>query len=142
MFSDRIENHGVKEMPLISIKTFSAALFSAGCLLTGCAQISSHEARHNTNILKAEQDTRTPGEHAALAKHFEEAAKEMHSKANEQKKLLTRYEEKHYLYDRAPHDLEAHTRALILKYEQAANACSEAAVSHRKMASEPAELKK
>lgn len=66
----------------------------------------------------------------------------MQSKANEQKKLLKRYEEKHYLYDRQPHDLEAHTRALILKYEQAAKACAEEAIYHRKMASEATELKK
>lgn len=125
-------------MSLIKIKTFSAALFVASCLLAGCA----HEARRSPDVLKAEQDTRTSGEHAALAKHFEEAAKEMQSKANEQKKLLKRYEEKHYLYDRQPHDLEAHTRALILKYEQAAKACAEEAIYHRKMVSEAAELKK
>lgn len=128
-------------MPLIRIKTFSAALFAVG-LLTACAQMNSNEARRNTNIIKAEQDSRTPDEHVALAVHFEEAAKEMRLKANEQKKLLKHYEEKHYLYDRQPHDLEAHTQALIRKYEQAAKACEEAAVSHRKMASESAELKK
>lgn len=122
-------------------KPFFAVLFAVS-LLTACAQMSSHEAGRNANIVKAEQDARTAGEHAALAKHFEEAAKEMQLKANEQKKLLKRYEEKHYLYDRQPHELEAHTQALILKYEQAAKACEEAAVSHRKMASEAAELKK
>lgn len=128
-------------MPLIRIKTFSAALFAAGCLLTGCAQISAPEARGKTGIPKAEQDTRTPSEHAILAKHFEEVAKEMQAKADIQKSLLKRYEEKHYLYDRAPHDLEAHTSALIRKYEQAAKTCTEEAIYHRKMASESAQLK-
>jgi hypothetical protein len=125
----------------VKIKTFLSALFAIGWL-TACAQMSSHEAGRNTNIIKAEQDARTPDEHVALARHFEEAAKEMQLKANEQKKLLKRYEEKHYLYDRQPHELEAHTQALILKYEKTAKACAEAAAAHRKMASKAAELKK
>lgn len=116
------------------------SLFISG-MLTACTSINSREADRSETIIQAERDARTPAEHTELAKHFEESAKELQLKANEQKKLLLRYKSKHYLYDRAPHDLEAHTQALILKYEQAARTCMAAAASHRKMASEATEPK-
>ena len=116
------------------------SLFISG-MLTACISMNSREADRSETIIQAERDARTPAEHMELAKHFEESAKELQSKANEQKKLLLRYKSKHYLYDRVPHDVEAHTQALILKYEQAARTCMAAAASHRKMASEATELK-
>jgi hypothetical protein len=119
---------------------FLLSLFFTG-LLTACANLDFHGAGRFETTIQAEPNTRTPEEHIALAKHFEESAKELQLKANEQKKLLLRYKSKHYLYDRAPHDLEAHTQALILKYEQAAKTCIAAAASHRKMASEASKLK-
>lgn len=115
-------------------------LFFTG-LLTACANIDSRETDRSETVIQAEQDARTPAEHIALAKHFEESAKELQLKANEQKKLLLRYKSKHYLYGWEPHDVEAHTQALILKYEQAAKTCLAVAASHRKMASEAKELK-
>jgi hypothetical protein len=119
---------------------FLLSLFFSG-LLTACASMDSREAGRSETVTQAERDTRTPEQHLALAKHFEESARELQSKANEQKKLLLRYKNKHYLYDRAPHDIEAHTQALILKYEQAAKTCMAAAASHEKMALEAKEPK-
>lgn len=116
------------------------SLFISG-MLTACTGMDSRQADRSETIIQAERDARTPTEHTELAKHFEESAKELQLKANEQKKLLLRYKSKHYLYDRVPHDLEAHTQALILKYEQAAKTCMAAAAAHRKMASEARELK-
>jgi hypothetical protein len=119
---------------------FLLSLFFTG-LLTACANMYSKEADRTDPILQAERDARPPAEHAALAKHFEESAKELQLKANEQKRLLARYKSKHYLYGWEPHDIEAQTQALILKYEQAAKICMAAAASHRKMASEASDLK-
>ena len=119
---------------------FLLSLFSTG-LLTACANLDLHGADRSETIIQAEQDTRTPQEHIVLAKHFEESAKELQLKANQQKKKLLRYKSKHYLYGWEPHDVEAQTQALILKYEQAAKTCMAAAISHRKMASEASELK-
>jgi hypothetical protein len=110
-------------------------------LLTACANMNSSETGRSETIIQAEPDARTPAEHIRLAKHFEESAKELQLKANEQKKLLLRYKSKHYLYGWEPHDVEAHTEALILKYEQAAQTCMAVAASHRKMASEATEHK-
>jgi hypothetical protein len=103
--------------------------------------MDSREADRSETIIQAEQDSRTLAEHMMLAKHFEESAKELQLKANEQKRLLLRYKSKHYLYGWEPHDIEAQTQALILKYEQAAKTCMAAAASHRKMAAEANELK-
>lgn len=119
---------------------FLLSLFFTG-LLTACANTDIREGDRSETFIQAERDTRTPAEHMALAKHFEESAKELQLKANEQKKLLLHYKSKHYLYGWEPHDVEAQTQALILKYEQAAKTCMAAAISHRKMASEASELK-
>lgn len=116
------------------------SLFISG-MLTACASMNSREADRSETIIQAERDARTPAEHAALAKLFEESAKELQLKANQQKRLLLRYKSKHYLYGWEPHDVEAQTQALMLKYEQAAKTCMAAAASHRKMASEARELK-
>ena len=61
-------------------------LFVTG-LLTSCANMNSLETGHSGSIIQAERDIRTPAEHIALAKHFEESAKELQLKANEQKKF-------------------------------------------------------
>jgi hypothetical protein len=98
--------------------------------------MSSLESSSRKAILIAEKDSRTPDDHAALAKLFEGAATELKLKAEEQKRLLKRYQEKHYLYGWLPHDIEAHTQALIWQYEHAAKLCADAAIAHREMASE------
>ena len=119
---------------------FLLSLFFTG-LLTACANTDIREGARSETLIQAERDTRTSEEHVALAKHFEESAKELQLKANQQKRLLARYKSKHYLYGWEPHDAEAQTQALILKYEQAAKTCMAAAESHRKMAAEGGELK-
>jgi hypothetical protein len=116
-------------------KDIFAILVIAG-LLPGCAQMSPLEPSYRKAILIAEKDSRTPNDHVALAELFEGAATQLTLKAEEQKRLLKRYQEKHYLYGWLPHDIEAHTQALIWQYEHAAGVCAEAAITHRTMASE------
>mgnify|MGYP001548512874 CR=1 FL=1 len=60
------------------------SLFISG-MLTACISMNSREADRSETIIQAERDARTPAEHMELAKHFEESAKELQSKANEQK---------------------------------------------------------
>lgn len=50
----------------------------------------------------------------------ENAAGEMQTKAEEQKRLLEHYEEKSYLYGRQAQDLKSHTAALVRKYNEVA----------------------
>lgn len=107
-------------------------------LLAACAQISPHEAVQNTNIRRAAQNARTPSDHDALSNYFENAAKEMQTKVDEQKKLLEYYEEKGYLYGRQAQDLKSHTAALLHKYEANVEENIREAAAHRQMALEQA----
>ena len=117
-------------------RTFLAAM-SLG-LLAACAQITPLEAVQNTNVRKASQNARTRSDHDALAKYFEDTARQMHSKAGEQKKLLEHYQEKSYLYGRQAQDLKSHTSALVRKYEETEEASIREAALHRRMAQEAA----
>ncbi|HEY6043959.1 MAG TPA: hypothetical protein VIU43_03580 [Nitrosospira sp.] len=107
-------------------------------LLAACAQMSPHEAVQNPTIRKAAQNARTRSDHDVLTRYFEGAAKEMQTKAAEQKQLLEHYEEKGYLYGRQAQDLKSHTAALVRKYEETAEENMKEATLHRRMASEMA----
>jgi hypothetical protein len=120
----------------MNTRTFFAVL-SIG-VLASCAQMSPHEAVQNPTIRKAAQTARTRSDHDALSRYFEGAAKEMQTKAAEQKKLLEHYEEKGYLYGRQAQDLKSHTAALVRKYEETAEENIKEATIHRKMATEMA----
>src|SRR5688500_13517110 len=113
-------------------RVFFAAM-SLG-VLASCAQITPLEAVQNTNIRKASQNARTRTDHDVLAKYFEDTAKQMHTKAEEQRKLLEHYEQKGYLYGRQAQDLQSHTSALVRKYEETEEASIKEAALHRQMA--------
>ena len=115
-------------------RTFFTAL-SLG-LLAACAQMSPYEAVHNTNVRKISQNARTRSDHDALTRYFEDAAREMQAKAEEQKKLLEHYQEKSYLYGREAQDLKSHTAALVRKYKEIAEENIKEASVHRQMALE------
>ncbi len=59
----------------------------------------------------------------------------MQAKAKELKLLLEHYEDKSYLYGKKAQDLQAHTEALVRKYENAAKTDAAEAASHRQIAS-------
>lgn len=101
-------------------------------LLASCAQMNPHPM----DMTQAVQNAKTPTDHTSLAKHYEDAAKEMLSKAQEHKKMLEGYESNTSHYGRQALDLQAHCRNLINAYEQAAKANTDMADSHRKMAAE------
>lgn len=103
-------------------------------LLVSCAPMSRYEAVKSPVILKAVQNARTYNNHNALAKRFENLAKEMHMQAEEQKRLLEHYQEKSYLYGRQAQDRKSHTWALMHRYEQAAKTSLSKAAAHRQMA--------
>jgi aldehyde:ferredoxin oxidoreductase len=109
-------------------------VISALGILAACAPMSRYEAVKSPAILKAVQDARTYIDHNALAKRFENLAKEMRIKAEEQRRLLEHYQEKSYLYGRQAQDRKSHTWALMHRYEQAAKTSLSKAASHRQMA--------
>ncbi len=118
-------------------RTFFAAL-SLG-LFASCAQMGLHDAIQNTSARKAAQSARMRIDHDALSKYFENAAREMHAKAKEQKQLLDHYESKSYLYGRQAQDLKSHTEAMVRKYEDRAEENIKEAAAHRQMARELAQ---
>jgi hypothetical protein len=103
-------------------------------LLVACAPMSRYEAVKSPAILKAVRDAKTYNDHNALAKGFENLAKEMRMQAEEQRKLLEHYQEKSYLYGRQAQDLKSHTWALMHRYEQAAKTSLGKAATHRQTA--------
>ena len=101
-------------------------------LLASCAQMNPHPM----DMTQAIQTARTPAEHNVLAKHYDDAAKEMQSKIEEHKKMIEQYEAQRQYYGKRGPDMESMCRALIHSYEQAAKANMDMADSHRKMATE------
>ncbi len=89
------------------------------------------------NMTEAIQNAKSRSDHEALAKHYEDAAKEMQLKADEHKKLLGEYETRNALYDgRHTQNLISHCKRLVRIYEQAAAENLSMADSHRQMAAE------
>jgi predicted ribosome quality control (RQC) complex YloA/Tae2 family protein len=111
---------------------------------------SSAFAVGNTDVHPSRQNVGTASEHEAVEKYYEEEARKRHeivakyyedeagkmqAKAKELKLLLEHYEDKSYLYGKKAQDLQAHTEALVRKYENAARTDATEAASHRQIAS-------
>lgn len=105
-----------------------AMLLTIG-LLSACAEMDPHPM----DMSQAVQNAASKADHEELAKHYEEAAKEMQLKADEHKKLLSHYESKSYRYGRQAQDFKAHCERLINDYEKAAEENLEMAKMHRQM---------
>lgn len=98
------------------------------------ALIPSVVAADNYDIGSAARNAATRSDHEAVAKYYEDVAREMQAKVQEKKELLEQYENKSYLYGRQAQDLKAHADALVNKYEKLAKAHLQEAVVHRQMA--------
>ena len=88
------------------------------------------------DMTQAVQSAKTRSDHDALAKHYEDAAKEMQAKAAEHKKMLVQYEARKSLYGKQGQPLISHCQGLIRIYEQAAKENIGMAQSHRELAAE------
>lgn len=86
------------------------------------------------DVDSAMKNATTAHDHEAVAKYYREMAKEMQAKQQEQKQLLEEYESHSYLYGRQAQDLQAHTDALVRKYEKEAKASMKEAELHHQMA--------
>jgi endonuclease III len=98
-------------------------------LLSACAEMNPHPM----DMSQAVQSASSKADHEALAKHYEETAKEMQLKVDEHKKLLSLYQSKSYLYGKQAEDFKAHCQRLINDYEKAAEENMEMAKMHRQM---------
>jgi hypothetical protein len=116
------------------IGNFVAVLSIFG-LLAGCAQTGALEA-NNAELNRAAQNARTYADHERLAKQYKNSARQLLVKADEQKKLLSQYQEKSYMYGRQAQDMQSHTAALLNKYERAAEQTIQQAAYHQQIAAE------
>ncbi|MBN9125353.1 MAG: hypothetical protein BGO99_03680 [Nitrosospira sp. 56-18] len=111
-------------------KSFIAILVVLG-FLTSCAQMNPHPM----DMTSAIQNAKTSADHKALAKHYEDVARDMDAKVEEHKKLLNEYET-HPYYGKRAQDLKAHCEVLIRSYKRAAEENMSMAKIHRQMAEE------
>jgi len=114
----------------MKIKT-SFALVAVSGLLVSCSITP-----HPIDMTQAVQSAKTRSDHEILAKHYEDAAKEMQVKADVHKRLLAQYEAAKGLNSRQAHDLIDQCRSLVHIYEQAAAENMSMAESHRQLAAE------
>ncbi|MGJ0429879.1 hypothetical protein [Methylobacter sp.] len=108
-------------------------LLIALLLAVGLAVACSEMKPHPMDMSQAVQNAESKADHEALAKHYEEAARDMQLKADEHKKLLSQYESKSYLYGKRALDFQSHCRGLINAYEKAAEENLEMAKLHSQM---------
>jgi 3-deoxy-D-arabino-heptulosonate 7-phosphate (DAHP) synthase class II len=111
------------------MKAFFSTLVVLG-LLASCAHLDPHPM----DMTNAIRNAKTSADHNALATHYENTAKRMQAKAQEQKNQLAEYETHGYYYGRQTEDLKDHTVALARLYEEAADTNMNLAKSHRRMA--------
>ena len=114
------------------MKTLTSLALVAIFALSGSCTINPHPM----DMTQAVQSAKTRGDHESLAKHYEDAAKQMQLKADEHKKLLAQYQAKKGLYGKQAQSLISHCQGLIRIYEQAATENMEMAKSHRELAAE------
>jgi hypothetical protein len=88
------------------------------------------------DMTQAVQSAKTRSDHESLAKHYEDAAKEMQAKADEHKNLLARYEARKSFYGKQAQSLISHCQGLVRIYEQAGAENNNMAESHRQLAAE------
>jgi hypothetical protein len=114
------------------MKTITSFALVAIFALLGSCTINPHPM----DMTQAVQSAKTRSDHESLAKHYEDAAKEMQAKVAEHKKMLAQYETRKSLYGKQAQSLISHCQGLIRIYEQAAAENRSMAESHRQMASE------
>ena len=88
------------------------------------------------DMTQAVQNANTRSDHESLAKHYEDASKEMQMKVAEHKKMLAQYESRKSFYGKQAQSLISHCQGLVRIYEQAAKENMNMAESHRLLAAE------
>lgn len=84
------------------------------------------------DMTEAVQNAKTSGDHEALAKHYEDVAKEMQTKADEHKASIVDYRAR--LYSKQARRLASHCQYLVRAYEEAVAENIRMAESHRQLA--------
>jgi hypothetical protein len=115
----------------MEMKTLLAALV-ASSLLMSCADKSTHPMDMSATV----QSAKTRADHEGLAKHYEDVAADMDSKAEEHRQILAQFKKDPHDYPKTymGGNFETHCKRLIDIYEKAAEANRNMAGMHRQMA--------
>lgn len=114
------------------MKTITSVALAAMLSLLGSCTINPH----SMDMTQAVQSAKSRGDHESLARHYEDAAKDMQAKAAEHKKLLAQYEANKGLYGKQASSLISHCQGLVRIYEQAAAENMSMVEAHRQMSVE------
>lgn len=102
--------------------------------LNACASREKSPRPHNW--ARAVQTAETRENHEALARHYDEVARQMLADAEEEKAMLEQYQAKPYKYGKRILDLKARASAMIRDLELAAEESKQMADYHRQLAAE------
>jgi hypothetical protein len=86
------------------------------------------------DMTNAIRNAKTSADYEALARHYEDAAKNMQAKADQQKRMLTEYQVHGYYYGRKTEDLIEHSQALVRVYQEAGDTNMNMAHYYRRLA--------
>jgi hypothetical protein len=101
---------------------------------SGCAQMSPIASTMNNERVGANQPFIDPNDHHAVAKHYEDVAKEMKAKLQAQKEQLEEYERHNYYYGRKGQNFRSHIWANMRQLEDSIKENLKEAALHHKMA--------
>lgn len=107
--------------------------------LSGCVQMNPIANIQSSKIRSADQHVVDSSNHDAIARHYEDVAKEMKAKLRIQRQLLEEYEKRSYFYGARGQDLRSRTSANIRYYENSIKANLKEAIIHRKIAQDKEE---
>ncbi|HLF96491.1 MAG TPA: hypothetical protein VI457_05055 [Methylococcaceae bacterium] len=113
-------------------KKIFLALFVSAVIATACARMETHPMDMSAAVAGA----KTAADHTDLAKHYDDAAKDMDARVVEHKKLLAHYQKESYLHPKQTPSMADHCQMLINLYQKAAEENRMMADSHRQMAKE------
>ena len=110
---------------------FCVAVLAIG-FLSGCAQMSPIASTLSNDEIVANRLFIDPNNHDAMAKHYEDVAKEMKAKLQAKKEQLEEYERHNYYYGRKGQSFRSHTWANMRYLEKSIEEnLKEAAIDHK-----------
>jgi hypothetical protein len=118
---------------MMRTNTFWIVVLALG-FLSGCAQMSPVASNHGNEIRSVDLGTIDPNDHYAVAKHYEDMAKEMKAKLQAKKEQLEEYEQHNYYYGRKGQNYRSHMWANMRHLEDSIREKLKEATIHHKMA--------
>ncbi|SFI96534.1 hypothetical protein [Nitrosomonas sp. Nm34] len=112
---------------------FCVAVLAIG-FLSGCAQMSPIASTLSNDEIVANRLFIDPNNHDAMAKHYEDVAKEMKAKLQAKKEQLEEYERHNYYYGRKGQSFRSHTWANMRYLEKSIEENLKEAAIHHKIA--------